>query len=324
MIKGFDLRIKTGRHERAHVQHGAHMRTTSPNNASAPQGPTVAMEGCHADQGRDLLPRERPQLGEFQQQRPGTHRPNTRDTLQQVVVFAPQRASPEHRLQVVVQRGDARIEPGNMGLDVLGQALARPREAILFRRPHADQLLAASQEGAQLLRLGVAQGPGCRADHVGKVGQGAGIQGIRLGQLPRGTCKIARLPWVHNDDGKTRCGQCRRGDPLQTAGGFQHNQGGVEGLQPFPERHDSIGVVRHGPSLPRGAYRNVQLGFGHINTDKTWRVTHTNSCRPALADTGSTAPNNCTGLRSPGRDDPRSAPVSTDPGYIGLSRPGTE
>jgi hypothetical protein len=28
-----------------------------------------------------LLPRERPQLGEFQQERPGTHRPNARDTL---------------------------------------------------------------------------------------------------------------------------------------------------------------------------------------------------------------------------------------------------
>src|ERR1700752_4545995 len=45
LIKGFDLRVKTGRHERAHVQHGAHMRATSPNGAPAPQGPTVAIEG---------------------------------------------------------------------------------------------------------------------------------------------------------------------------------------------------------------------------------------------------------------------------------------
>jgi hypothetical protein len=42
-----------------------------------------------------------------------------------------------------------------------------------------------------------------------------------------------------------------------------------------------------------------------------------------LADTGSRAPDNCTGLRSPGRDDPRSAPVSADQGSIGLSRPAT-
>ena len=104
-----------------------------------------------------------------------------------------------------------------MGLDVLCQALARPREAVLFCGPHADQLLAAPQEGAQRLRLGVGQWPGRRADHVGKVGQRAGIQGIRLGQLPRGARKIARLPRVHNDDGEARRRQRRRGDPLQAA-----------------------------------------------------------------------------------------------------------
>ena len=44
LIKDFDLWIKPCRHERAHVQHGAHMRATSPDGAPAPQGPTVAIE----------------------------------------------------------------------------------------------------------------------------------------------------------------------------------------------------------------------------------------------------------------------------------------
>ena len=152
------------------------------------------------------------------------------------------------------------------------EAPARPREAVLLRGPHADQLLAAPQEGAQLLRLGVRQRPGRRADHVGKMRQRAGIQRIRLGQLPRGTRKIARLPRVDHDDGQARRGQRRRGGPLQAAGGFQHNQGGVEGLQPFHERHDSTGIVRDGPALPGGAQRNIQLGFRHINTHKAWHV----------------------------------------------------
>jgi hypothetical protein len=64
-------------------------------------------------------------------------------------------------------------------------------------------------------------------------------------------------------------------------------------------------------------------GFRDINPHKARHVNHKNSCLPALADTGSMAPDNCTGLRSPGRDDPRSAPVSVDQGSIGLSRPGT-
>src|SRR5215831_11999533 len=170
LIKGFDLRVETCRHERAHVQYGAHMRAAAPNGAPAPQSSTIAVERRHADQGRTLLPRERPQLGEFQQESPGTHWPNAWNTLQQVIVFSPQWARPEHRLEVVVSRGNARIEPGNMGLNVLRQAPARPREAVLFRSPHADQLLAAPQEGAQLLRLGVGQWPRRWANRVGKVG----------------------------------------------------------------------------------------------------------------------------------------------------------
>src|SRR5262245_10695923 len=104
-----------------------------------------------ADQGRNVLPRERPQLGECQQESPGTHGPNAWSPLHQVIVFAPPWASPEHRLEVVVERGNARMEPGHRGLNVRRQAPACPREAVPCRRPHADQWLAAPQEGAQLL-----------------------------------------------------------------------------------------------------------------------------------------------------------------------------
>ena len=166
-----------------------------------------------------MLPRERPQLGECQQQRPGTHRPQARDTLPEVVVYSPQRTGPEQRLHVVVQRRQARLAPGHMSLDGLGQAPARSREAVLFRRVHADPWLVAAQEGAQLRRLGVGPWPGHRAAHIGTVGQGAGIQGSRLGQRPRGTRTIARLAWGHNDDGQARCGPGRRWLPTQLGWG---------------------------------------------------------------------------------------------------------
>ena len=199
-----------------------------------------------------------------------------------------------------------------MGLNVLREARARPRQAVLLRRPHADQLLAAPQEGAQLLRLGVRQRSGRRADHVGKVGQGTGIQRIRFGQLARGPGKIPDLTRVHDDHRQTRRGQGAGHRALQAARGFQHDQGGLEGLEPVHERRHPARIVRDGPALPGGAQGNIPLGFGHINTNKAWHVTHTHSCLPDLADTGSMAPNNCTGSGSPGRDDPRSAPVSGD------------
>src|SRR3989442_1518940 len=165
------------------------MRAPAPDHAPPAEGPTVTMQRRHADQGRDLLPRERPQLGEFQQQRVGTHGPNALGTLQQVVIFPPQRAGPESGLEVVVQRGDGRIEPRNMGSNILREARVRPRQAVLLRGPHADQWLAAPQKGAQLLRLGVGQRARRRADHVGKVRQGPGIPRVRFGQLARGPGK---------------------------------------------------------------------------------------------------------------------------------------
>jgi len=116
VITGCDLRMKPCRHERAHGQHGAPLRAPTPPGAPAPQRPTVAMEGRHTHQGRDWLPRECPQLGQFQQERPSTHRPHAGDTLQEIIVFAPQRAGPEHPLQVIVQRGATRLEPGPRAL----------------------------------------------------------------------------------------------------------------------------------------------------------------------------------------------------------------
>jgi hypothetical protein len=181
-----------------------------------------------------------------------------------------------------------------MGGNILREALARPRETVLFRGPHADQLLAASQEGAQLLRLGVGQWARRRADHVGNVGEGAGIPRIRCGQLARRPGKIADLPRVHDDHGYACRGQgtCHRA--LQAAGGFQHHEGEVEGLKPVHERRHPAGLVGDGPPLPGGAQRKIQLGCGHIHTDKAWHVTHRNSCLPDLADTGSMAPDTCT------------------------------
>jgi hypothetical protein len=168
-----------------------------PHAAPAPPSPPGALEGGHADPCRAWLPRARSQRGALQPQLVGTHRPNARDTL-------PQGASPEHRLQGVVPQGAARLAPGPMGLAVRGQAPACPCEAVLVRRPHADQGWAASQAGAHLLRLRVGQWPRRRADHRRTVGEGAASQGLRLSPLPCGTRQIARLPRMHHAAGATR------------------------------------------------------------------------------------------------------------------------
>src|SRR6266571_2090268 len=86
-VKGFDPRVVARGDTGAHVQHRAHGRAASPERPPPAAGPTVAIERRYAHQGGDLLAIEGPSLGEFQQQRPGTHGPNPRGALQQVIVF---------------------------------------------------------------------------------------------------------------------------------------------------------------------------------------------------------------------------------------------
>ena len=103
------------------------------------------------------------------------------------------------------------------------------------------------------MRLGVGQWPRRRADHVGNMRQGACIQRIGLGQLPGGACKIPGVPRVDDHDRQACRRQGGRGGTLQAPGGFQHDQGGLEGLQPVHERRDATGIVGDSPALPGGA-----------------------------------------------------------------------
>jgi hypothetical protein len=77
--------------------------------------------------------------------------------------------------------------------------------------------------------------------------------------------------------------------------------------QRSPEGRRAISSWAFAPSMP------TKHGTGLLR----------NFCLPGLANTGAVAPDNGTGVGRPGRDAPRAAPVSADPGSIGLSRPGT-
>jgi hypothetical protein len=117
-----------------------------------------------------------------------------------------------------------------MGLNVLCEVCVCPREPVLYRGPHADQWLAAPEEGAQFLRLGVGQRSGRRADHVGTMRQRAGIPRLGLGELPGGTRDIPGLPRVDHHDREASRGQRDRGGTLQPPSSFQDNQRGLDGL----------------------------------------------------------------------------------------------
>ena len=233
-----------------------------------------------------------------------------------------QGAGPEHRLEVVVQRGDGRIEPRHRGNKSLRKALACPRQAVLCCGPHDDQWLAAPQKGTQLLRLGVGQRSGCRADHVGTVGQGAGIQRLRFRQLARGPGTIAGLPRVDHDDREAAAAKAL----VTSAPGprwLPAPSGWGGGSAPGPRASPPRWHHWRRPSAPQRGARQCPTGlWPRQSPDNTGPALLRTPVRPTWRD-GLNGTRHGTGSGSPARDDPRSAPVSVDQGSIGLSRPGT-
>ena len=297
LVKSFALRIVARGHQRAHIQHGAHMR--APPRSADRGGPTVAIAGRHADEGRDVLPCERPQRGKFPQQRTRTHGPNALGTLQQIIVL------PHSGLaRSVVARS---LSSGAMSAlsHVIWATISCVRRSLVPARRCCSVVITIRcwrrPKGHAALASGRRTRPGCRADHVGTVGQGTGSHRIRLANCPwPGT--IAGLPRVHDDHGEPAAAQASS----PRAPGPQWLPGTLRvGWRSAPSPRASPPRWHHWrrPGVPQRAQGNIHLGFGHINPYKTGRPP-THSCPPDLAHTGSLAPDNGTGSGSPERDDP--------------------
>jgi hypothetical protein len=155
-----------------------------------------------------------------------------------------------------------------MGLDIDPQTLGRPTEAVLFCRPHGDELPAPRQQGAQFLRLRVRQGARRRTHGVGKVRQGAGLEDIRLGQLACSFGNVARLAGIDHHDRQTH--RCQGSDhgPLIAPGGFEHHEARGHRLERRDEGGNPRLIIRDRPAVPSRTHGNIELGFGHINTYK--------------------------------------------------------
>jgi hypothetical protein len=155
-----------------------------------------------------------------------------------------------------------------MGLDIRLEPPGRTCQAVLFGRPHGDELPPPCQQGAEFVGLGVRQGPRGRTHRLGNMGQGPRVEGIRFGQLPGGFGKVADLAGIHHRDGEPRCGQRRDHGSLVASCGFKHDERGPHGLQSRHQGGYLRVIVGHRPAFACGPQGNIELGFGNINTNK--------------------------------------------------------
>ena len=155
-----------------------------------------------------------------------------------------------------------------MATDLFSQAfvdnLSLP---VGFRADHLDDLPPPSDEfaeGAGLLR---SERSRLRPNLLGEQGDDLGVDSVGLGELAQCAGKVADLARVDHGERQAAAGQ-RGGDGrLETAGGLDHDQPGVERDEAFNELLEAFAVARDGKGLARRAQMHVKAILGHIDTD---------------------------------------------------------
>src|SRR5204863_3334898 len=284
---GDEDRVMTHGHDGTHVEHGPDLRAPGPDRAPAAQGSAVAVEGGDADERGNLPTTQRAELGQGRHERGGQDGADAGGTAQQVVLLAPQRTGANALPEVLIELGDLLVQPRNVGLELRPNAPGGPRQPVLFRREHLDQLPPALEQRGEFLGLGVGQGAGRRPEDLGELCEQLGIEPVGLGQEARGAGEIAHLPRVH-DRHRQRGGRegPRHGD-FPAARRFQDDQCGCEPAQSRDECTQTGFLMSDRPALATGAHRDIQLLLRHIDTDEEGRGgTHRISSLPGLARCG--------------------------------------
>ncbi len=153
LVKGPDDRVEANGNGGSHVQHLTHMRSATPDSASAPEGAAVPIQRGNSDEGSDLIAIQSAQLREVSQKGSRGYWTYTFDTVQKLVFIFVDRAFSNGLLQFLVDVIQLLLKPIDMGLDPLLHPLIGSAETVLLGSEHLDDLTPASQYGTKLFGL---------------------------------------------------------------------------------------------------------------------------------------------------------------------------
>src|SRR4029079_10594192 len=110
-MKGADDGIEAGGDEGTHVQDGSHLRATAPDRPPAAMPLSDPVQMGDADESRDLLLAEGAELGDERQHCAGKDLADAGDTLEEVVLLAPDGRAFDSVVQVAVDLFKLLLEP---------------------------------------------------------------------------------------------------------------------------------------------------------------------------------------------------------------------
>ena len=226
------------------------------------------VERSHPHQGGNFLPVQGAQLRQITQQSAGDHRPQARNTADDLGVFVPQGALAQKVHQVPVQFFQQSPKFGQQNLDVAPHPGSGHLTPVLLPGDHLHQLSTTARQSGQLQLRRLRQWARLRPDCLPIMGDHLGVDLIGLGQLTQGLGKISNKTGVHQHCRQVLLGQGEHQGSLVAAGGFQDHQFRVQFQKTADQRENASFIIGQGEKLSRGTDSNVQLPFGNINANK--------------------------------------------------------
>ena len=254
--------------EGGHIEGASDLFSAAPDMGLAVPFSTGSVPGSQSDQGGDFLAVEFPQFGQVADEHSAGLRANAGGTLDNAI-FA---------FEVVI------------GVDLVPDELVNFRDLEIERFDHlsdalfdfhmADQIQPVGLLGAQVIELasssdqfGQLASLGCgvcfggRFDHLGKLSQDGGIDGIGLGVLTDALSEVAYLTRIDDDHIQAGIEQFDGEGAFIAAGGLKDDQGDgvlLEGLAELTMSLRGVGQIEFKDAGAGGDREGV---LGDIDTD---------------------------------------------------------
>ena len=105
-VKFSDFQIAPTCHQCSHVERRTHRSPTTPNRATSSHHPAIPIQRRHTHQCSDLFSVELSQFRQLSEQRAADHGSDSRHTLEQVFLLAPDRALLDALIEFAVAKFD--------------------------------------------------------------------------------------------------------------------------------------------------------------------------------------------------------------------------
>jgi len=110
-----------------------------PHTRRRPRNRPLSLERGHADQGREGLGGQGPELGQLREERPRADRPDARHAPEELL-GAPDGARADGVVQIRVEARNPALQPSDVRLELLPQHHRRTAEAIPLGGEHVHEL----------------------------------------------------------------------------------------------------------------------------------------------------------------------------------------